>query len=227
LNPGWNPVSARVSYFRTMSEYLLETAYFPNIQFFSFLATGSSIQVEAYEHYQKGSYRNRCHLAGPHGVQRLTVPLKKGKNEGMLITEVEISFEQAWHTQHWATIQSAYGKAPFFPDYAIYLQPILENPPTTLFALNEQIIHQICELLYLETPQKSTVYQTIVHPPIVDARGQVHPKEHRARPDDSFTPPQYTQVFSDRLGFLPNLSILDMLFCVGPETAIFLQNARF
>ena len=144
----------------------------------------------------------------------------------MLITDVEISFEQSWPTQHWATIQSAYGKATFFPDYAIYLQPILENPPATLFDLNEQIIERICELLYLDPPQKSNSYHPTVESPVVDARGKVHPKEHRAKPDDSFTPPQYLQVFSDRLGFLPNLSILDMLFCVGPETAIYLQNAR-
>lgn len=208
-----------------MSTCLLETAYFPNIQFFSYLATHDHCLLEACEHYQKGSYRNRCHLAGSHGLLRLTVPLKKGKNEQMPITKTNVSYDQNWPLQHWATIQSTYGKAPFFSDYAVFLRPLLENPPGGLFALNQKIIHTLCDLLMLPPPGETSDFQLNYGDEINDYRGVVHPKSHRATNDPNFHAPHYPQIFADRIGFQPNLSILDLLFCVGPEAVLYLQQA--
>ena len=94
---------------------LIEAQYLPSIQFFSKLTRFSTLLLEAHENYQKGSYRNRCHIAGANGLMRLSIPLRKGKNEQLPIQKTLISYDEPWITQHWQSIRSAYGNAPFFP----------------------------------------------------------------------------------------------------------------
>jgi hypothetical protein len=153
--------------------------------------------VEACEHYQKGSFRNRCHIAGPNGVQRLSIPLVKGKHNQMPIKEVRIAYDEPWQVRHWRSIRTAYGNAPYFEHYADDLAPHYEKHYTFLFDLN-------LELLRLVLQQKlgwqgEIVLSTSYIPADL-------PKD---------LPQQYPQVFEDKHGFLPDLSILDLLFCCG------------
>ena len=200
---------------------LLETQYFPPVQYFSVLAQAKEVWLEAQEHYQKRSYRNRCHIAGANGEIRLSVPLEKGKHEQMPITEVQIAYQRDWFGEHWYSIRSAYGKAPFFEYYAGTIKAWLWEKPERLFRLNTQLTLKLLELLQVDCQLKYTeMYLKQPPPSVTDLRGAIHPKKPRLQ----FEGPFYAQVFQERHGFLPNLSILDLLFCTGPQASVLLQQ---
>jgi hypothetical protein len=205
---------------------LLTLHYFPNIQFFSKLSCYPRVLIEQQENYLKRSYRNRCHLASPKGILRMSVPLEKGKNQQMPIRQVRISFAQAWNLNHWRSIQSLYGKAPFFSEYGPVFEGILSNPPDRLFDLNLQILNTLLECLNL-SPQIDLTdeYYTELPEEIVDYREIIRPQPASATPKDPyFHPYPYAQIFQEITGFLPNLSILDLLFCMGPEAKLILKR---
>lgn len=200
---------------------LLEAQYFPPVQYFVVLAQAAELWVETQEHYQKRSYRNRCHIAGANGIMRLSVPLEKGKHERMSITQVQIAYHRNWHSEHWHSIRSAYGKAPFFEFYAEEIKTLLYAKPESLFELNLSTIRKLLQLLQLDCPiQLTENYSHQAPEGITDLRGAIHPKQ----PQLAFQPLSYPQVFLERHGFLPNLSILDLLFCAGPQSAVLLQQ---
>ncbi len=200
---------------------LIETAYLPPIQYLNKWKGRKIVYLEACEHYNKGSYRNRCYLAGSHGPLCLSIPLKKGKNEGQPIREVQIDNSTAWCKHHWRSIQSCYGKAPFFAHYAAELEPLYQQPPRFLFDWNLQLLHWLNEAFALNVDIRlSEQYLAKAPDQWDDLRNTISPKPHRSKPDPGFTPHPYPQIFSDRLGFLPNLSTLDMLFCCGPESVL-------
>lgn len=203
---------------------LLELQYFPPMQYFTKLLHYPNIYIEAQEHYQKGSYRNRCEIAGANGVLRLSIPLEKGKNEQQSIREVRIAYHEPWQTRHWESIQSAYGNAPFFLYYADFFQPIFEKKYDMLWDWNLDLLNIILQLIGIQKDILFTsLYQKAVSPEILDFRNAIHPKAHRRRDDPHFQPAWYAQVFEEKHGFLPNLSILDLLFCTGPEALSILQ----
>lgn len=205
---------------------LIEAHYLPSVQFFSKLTHYPILLLEAQENYQKGSYRNRCHIAGANGLLRLSIPLRKGKNEQLSIQQTEISYDEPWIAQHWQSIRSAYGNAPFFPYYQDELAAIFQQRPTHLFAWNKDFIQLLIELLQLEVEvQLTQEFNRAVDPTIADLRGSIHPKSHRRPVDANFQVVAYPQLFEERHGFLPNLSILDLLFCTGPQAALYLEEA--
>ncbi|MCB0579270.1 MAG: WbqC family protein [Phaeodactylibacter sp.] len=205
---------------------LLELHYLPCIQYFSKLARYPAAYIEQWENYQKGSYRNRCHIAGANGLLRLSIPLRQGKNEQQPIREVEIAYKEPWRAQHWASIRSAYGNAPFFEYYAGKLRPHFEEKPIFLFDFAFGLLQTLvglvrpgCEL----RPTDAYVEEPPGH--VLDLRGAIHPKKHRRRADPDFQPASYPQVFLEKHGFLPNLSILDLLFCSGPQAGLILEES--
>jgi WbqC-like protein len=201
---------------------LIETQYFPPVQFFRLATKHDALVVEAKENYQKTGYRNRCIIAGPNGIQRLTVPLLKGKNEQQLITDTTIANETSWQKIHWQAIQTAYGKSPFFEFYGPELKSIFEKKWTYLFDLNYEIIQTLKELLQCSfSINKTSAYAKEPGPPIFDLRNKMAPK-NREQPENLMVP--YPQVFESKNGFLSNLSILDLLFCVGPESYYYLEE---
>jgi hypothetical protein len=205
---------------------LIELHYLPSVQFFSKLLAYRRIIIERHENYQKGSYRNRCHIVGANGLQTLSIPLEKGKHQKLPITEVRIAYAQPWHLQHWRSIQSAYANAPFFPYYSEPIQELFEQRPVFLFDFNQQLFELLCRHLGLEHKiDYSTDYHRPAPPETADLRELISPKDPQARKDHHFIPAPYPQVFTERHGFLPNLSILDLLFCAGPQTVEILRNS--
>jgi hypothetical protein len=202
-----------------MTGILLELHFLPSVQYLSKWLCFERVVIEQHEHYIKGSYRNRAHLIGSNAPICLSLPLQKGKNEQMPIREVQLANEQSWQKAMIRTIQSAYGKAPFFEFYAPPLLEILEQPHTFLFDLNRKLLEEILDLLELDTPLSYTsAFQPSPPEGMLDFRNAIHPKKHRRRPDSEYQVVEYPQVFQEKHGFLPNLSILDVLFCAGPQT---------
>ncbi len=201
---------------------LIESQYFPSILFFKKAIKYPVLCLEANENYQKRSYRNRCHIAGANGIQMLTIPLNKGKNEQQPILETSIAYTSNWQKIHWQSIQSAYGKSPFFEFYADEIKPVFEKKWTHLFDLNLSIIQVLKEILQLSFEiSTSNTYVKNPNPETEDARNQLSPKNQEKI---KHLAPIYPQVFEAKNGFLPNLSILDLLFCLGPETSYYLDE---
>ncbi|MEZ4986790.1 MAG: WbqC family protein [Saprospiraceae bacterium] len=199
-----------------MPTVLSELHFLPSVAMMQHYKTADTLLLEGSEHYQKGSYRNRCHIAGANGVQRLSIPLVKGKNSQQPIGEVRLSFEEPWPTRHWQSIRSAYGSAPFFVFYADAFEPLFRHPPVLLWDFNLQFLTLCFRLLRWEkTIHTTTTYSPAAPQGIQDVRNQI-------RPSLEIDTPYYPQVFEDRHGFLPNLSILDLLFCMGPEAGGYL-----
>lgn len=207
------------------SSILLDLQYLPPLQYWTKLSTYPTVHIEQHEHFIKSSYRNRCHIAGVNGPLRLSIPLKKGKNEQQPITQVRISAQDHWSSRHWHSIRSAYANAPFWDYYADQLYPLFKNPPPLLFDFNYQLLEKIKGFLQLSAELLLTdAYEATPPDSLLDFRGAIHPKPHRALPDPHFQSTPYPQVFEEKNGFLPNLSILDLLFCTGPESGLLLKK---
>ncbi len=204
---------------------LLELHYLPCIQYMSKLVHYPEICIEKQENYQKGSFRNRCVIAYPNGPLTLSIPLKKGKNEQLPITKTAIANDQAWQKKHWAAIRSAYGKSPFFEHYADDLAALFKTKFDFLFDWNLALLEEIIALLQLPTKITPTVsYQISAPQDCLDFRKKITPKSYKSEPDTCFKAVRYPQVFEEKTGFSPNLSVLYLLFCRGPEAALILEN---
>jgi hypothetical protein len=207
------------------NEILLELQYLPCIQYMSKFLAYDTVHIEQHENYLKGSYRNRAHLGGANGILRLSIPLRKGKNEQQDIRKVELAYDEPWLSHHWHSIQSAYGNSPYFPFYEEALSAVFQEKEQFLFDFNLKLLDTL--LVQLGLPKNYKLTESFEKSPadIKDFRNGIFPKKHRQKEDADFEAPRYRQVFEEKNGFLPNLSILDLLFCTGPQAVLLLENA--
>lgn len=200
---------------------LLSTAYLPPVQWFAHFASASHVLIEQHEHYLKQTYRNRCVIAGPDGPVDLSIPLEKASSHAE-IRDLRISDHGHWRHHHWNAIRSAYGHSPFFEYYADDFAPFYERPAGFLLDFNEGLICLVARLLDIDTSWERTLQ--FIAPQSPDLRSLISPRRS-FKEDVAFEPVPYYQVFQQRLGFLPNLSIADLLFNMGPEGLIVLQKS--
>jgi len=195
------------------SGLLIESHFLPSIEYFCALHPHKSIFLEAHEHYVKQSYRNRCYIHAVQGVERLTVPLT-GKHGRVAINEVRIDYAVRWQATLWRTIQSAYAQAPYFEHYRDELRHVIFSGEEFLFRLNRSILSLCLHWLrWNKVVTESVDYQPETD--MEDLRGIISSKsEYTSR--SLFRPVRYRQVFGST--FVPNLSILDLVCCVGPES---------
>lgn len=205
---------------------LIESQYLPSIQYCSKFCTNQPIIIEQHENYRKGTYRNRAHVATANGFLRLTIPLQKGKNQQQNIRTTRIAYDQDWQTQHLMTIQAAYGNSPFFDYYIDELRPFFEEQYEFLFDWNQAVLNQLLELMgIVPNYTLSTEFKKEVSSDCLDLRNFIQPKLSKQQVDPNYKSIKYGQVFEERYGFLPNLSVLDLLFCTGPEASSVLQRS--
>lgn len=205
---------------------LLELQYFPSIQYFTKFYLYETVIIEQHEHYVKRSYRNRCHIATSTGIQRLSIPLKKGKNEQLPIREVQISYEENWQKNHWSAIQTAYNNSPFFEHYAAFFQPFFTKQFDLLFDFNFESLKTILQILdFKQSPMLSSSFLKETSDQVLDYRNIISPKAKKEPEDHDFKAMKYAQVFEEKNGFIPNLSILDLIFCAGPQAPYYLENS--
>ena len=210
-----------------MTTALLQTTYFGPIQWYQKLYRYDHCLIEQYDSYQKQTYRNRCLIATANGVQALTVPVEHSpltSHHSPLVKDLRISDHNQWRRVHWNALQSAYSESPFFDYYADDLHPFFERKYNFLIDFNEAIRQKICELIDIQpSVEYTSEYISAISPQtsdITDYRNVIHAKH--PQPDDTFEAKRYWQVFQHKHGFLPNLSILDLLFCMGPESVFYL-----
>ena len=201
-----------------MNAVLLSTTYFGPIQWYQKLYRADEAWIEQHEHFVKQTYRSRCIIATTQGTQALTVPVERDLLNSQSIKDIRISDHGNWRHLHWNALQSAYGESPFFEYYEDDLRPFFEKRWTFLFDFNEAIREKLCELLDICPVVRFTEKYVSDH--ASDYREAINPK-HPA-PDPDFQPRRYYQVYEAKHGFLPNLSIVDLLFNMGSEAIFYL-----
>ncbi|MBK8566378.1 MAG: WbqC family protein [Saprospiraceae bacterium] len=173
----------------------------------------NEVIIEQHEHFSKGSFRNRCQIIAADGPQRLTIPLRKGKNEQQPIKDVKIAYDEPWQVRHWRSICTAYGNSPFLEHFTDKFRPFyLEKRFDFLWDWNMEMLVLTLRLLKLEKPWSLTAYYENNPTNAIDLLQMLDVKQAKNHDNQPF---KYPQIFEDRLGFLPNPSILDLLFCVG------------
>ena len=197
---------------------LLSTTYFGPIQWYQKLYRAEHVEIEQWESFQKQTYRNRCLIATANGVQALTVPVEHG--DSPLIKDIRLSDHGNWRHLHWNALQSAYGESPFFEYYQDDIRPFFERHWTFLLDFNDEIRQKMCELIDIQPNVSYTEGFIPEESPLTSYRTAISPKHPQDDPD--FLPKRYYQVYEQKHGFLPNLSILDLLFNMGPESIFLL-----
>ena len=205
---------------------LLTTAYWGPVQYYSKLYGYRRILIEQHDNYVKQTYRNRCQILGPNGVQNLTVPVQKGAALKTKTKDITIDNYKEWQKQHWRAIYSAYKSSPFFELFSESLKTFYTKTYTFLLDLNLDILKWSLDMLELPVVYRLTPqYNKVPEPNVDDYRDVIHPKVQFAKNDILFQSPFYYQVFWDKLGFYPNLSILDLLCMEGPNAPNLLEKS--
>ena len=174
--------------------------------------------IETKEHFVKQSYRSRFQILGANGLLNLVVPLKKWYNHTP-IEHIEVSYDENWQKLHWRSIESAYRASPFFEFYDEEIKPLVFSKETNLLERNLLIENTVSKIVGIKSTAKATSIYESQQP---DWRIIINPKYKVEI--DSIKLPKYIQVFEDKQKFIPNLSILDLLFNLGPESKLYLKQ---
>lgn len=195
---------------------LLETQYLPCLAWFGLIAQAEEIYLERHEFFEKQTYRNRCYINTRNGPAALIVPLT-GKHGKTPILDVRIDYSQKWLNNHWRTVCSAYGKAPFFEYYAADLEEVLFRKFGFLYELNFHLLTMCLKWLgYSKVIKETLSYEKVPGLPVINFRSFINPK-NKLNTQSVYKAVPYYQVFGNH--FAENLSIVDLVFCCGPQAA--------
>ena len=205
----------------------LSSAYLAPVEYYTKLLAYDRVCIEQHDHYIKQTYRNRCTIAAPDGALALSSPTVKPASLKCPMCDIRISDHGNWRHLHWNAIESAYNHTPFFEYYKDDFRPFYKKKYEFLADFNEELCHLVCSLIDIQpVMERTSEYKTGFAPGEADFRERIHPKKDFSLEDPDFSPQPYYQVFQERLGFLPNLSIIDLLFNMGPESLLVLQQSN-
>lgn len=216
---------------------IFSSLYLAPVEYYAALLHADKVIIEIHDSYRKQSYRNRCVIAGANGPLSLSIPVEKPEKANGKMKDIRIAEHGDWQHLHWNAIVSAYNSTPFFQYFEEDFRPFYEKKFKFLHDFNEQLRLMICQFIgikkeidyttdYIKTPLFKDVdhFENMINPvtDIIDLRDSIDPKV-----SSSYQSPNYYQVFSDKLGFSHNLSIIDLLFNLGNEARIYLiKNPR-
>lgn len=200
---------------------IADLQYFPSIILFKNSFKYSHIVFEQYEFYQKASFRNRMLIANANGIAALSIPLEGGREQKTLIKELRLDRRKPWQMNHWKNLESAYNRSPWFEYYREHLLGLYQRPFKFLVDWNQACFEWAIRQIGLDhlTISRTESFQLSYDPDKnLDLRNSILPKNYYLE-----NGPKYRQVFEEKWGFFPNLSILDLLFCEGKRAAEILR----
>jgi len=199
---------------------LISTAYLPPVEYFSLIHNADEVLVEREENYLKQTYRNRCYLLSANGTQVLSVPVYLGSFHKTAVKNIRIDYSKRWQQVHLRAINTSYGSSPFFEFYIEDIEKIILKDHEFLIDLNGWLTEAILKILGIEIPIGYTSSFVPADTAKNDFRYKITPKKK-----SDFVMKEYTQVFNNDAGFVPGLSILDLVFNMGPESVNYLNSA--
>jgi hypothetical protein len=203
---------------------LIENQYFAPIISYSALIKATHVDFCEYDPYRKAGFRNRCTLPGANGLINLSVPVTGGRDQKTVFREVKIDNSEDWQKNHWRTIFSVYGKSPFFNYFSHELESLYQTPFTFLFDWNTACFEWVKKKIQLKTEILSRDKWPDANEREIDLRNRIIPS---TIVQFSADPIIYTQVFAQKNGFLPNLSILDLICCEGKNARELLLKSSY
>jgi hypothetical protein len=196
---------------------LISTAYLPPVEYFSLVSCADEIIVEKEENYLKQTFRNRCYILSAHGPQLLSVPVYLGSVHKTLIKDIRIDYSKRWQQVHLRAMIASYNSSAYFEFYFEKIKNVISANHEFLFDLNMELTRIIFEMLYI----KKSLSLTASFEPVVngtwDYRYRITPKKKSV-----FSEKKYRQVFEINGGFVSRLSIIDLIFNMGPEACNYL-----
>ena len=208
-----------------MDQLILTTVYLGPVQYYTKFFESEQVFIEQYDNYRKQTYRNRCNILGANGPLVLTVPVVKEKRPKTLVKDIRIDYATQWQKNHWRSIFSAYNSSPFFEYYETDFMPFYEKRWKFLCDFNMALHKVVADLLELNSLGEFT-NEYAKNFEGIDCREVITPKKDFRIADDCFDPVAYTQTFGEKFGFVPNLSIIDLLFNCGPEARLILEQSN-
>ncbi len=195
---------------------ILPVAYLPPLPHYAAMLAHTEIQWDIHEHFHKQFYYNRCVIYGANGPLKLIVPLEK-RHVKTPLKDVKIRYEAQWQTLHWRSLEAAYRRSPYFEYFEHELAPLYKGDykPTLLIDWNRKVFDAINKLMQVEIKLSYTAEYLKTYEQADDLRSLSAPnyiEQHCAKNI------KYQQVFQEKFGFIPNLSIIDLLFCEGPHS---------
>ena len=188
--------------------------YLPPVEFFAKLQEHkNNLLIEKLEHFPKQTFRNRANIHSPNGKLNLIVPVIKGSKVHTPTKDVKISYDFDWQRLHWLSMQTSYRSSAYFEFYEDDFAPFYEKKWTFLFDYNEELLQLLLRLLKLNITYSYTESYEENYPNLNDYRVSINPKQN-----SGYVAPTYFQVFEERNSFLPNLSVIDLLFNQGPQS---------
>ncbi len=218
-------------------DILLSTAYFPPSEYFSLIVRSTRVLIEREENYHKQTWRNRCLIMGPNGPLPLVIPVLRGSFHKTAIRDLRIDNNRRWRELHLRGIYSAYAAAPFFEFYYDMISGVISKPHTFLLDLNSEALDAVCGAIgitaqtcytdsYEPAGSRENDYRYTITPKKAQAgRTTEVPGKNSASVAPVYKEIPYTQVFGERHGFMPGLSIIDMLLNNGPGTRALLLRS--
>lgn len=202
-------------------DILLHPSYFPSIAQCVAMVQANKVRFEVCDNYQKQTYRNRMTIYGSQGKMPLTVPVMYSQKNRQLYQDILISNDEKWQDLNWKSIQSAYSSSPFFEFYEHDIVHLFNEEATQLMDFNFRCLDAVLECLQLELHFDKTTEFELNPSSKTDYRYLIN---HRKETQQPLQP--YVQVFDDKFGFIPNLSILDLIFNEGPNALFYLEHQQ-
>jgi len=196
---------------------ILSTAYLPSIEYFARISKADEVLIEAEENYLKQSYRNRCYILAAGGPQIMSVPVLMGSFHKILIRDIRIDYSKRWQQIHLRALTSSYSSSPYFMYYFEIIERIIRKNHNFLLDLNTELLTALLKMLKKEIKLIFTTEFFLDEGKEGDFRYSIHPKKNPA-----YDSKEYFQVFSYIHGFVPRLSIVDLVFNMGPDSARYL-----
>ncbi|MEO9482413.1 MAG: WbqC family protein [Ekhidna sp.] len=201
-----------------MSKIVIEPHYLGSLEYFVLLSQQDEVCFEICDSFPKQTYRNRTYFLASNKIHPLTVPVSY--SNGFATKAVNVSYSQRWIKDHWGALYSGYGKAPFFEYFSEEFRAVWDKKPSSLIDLNLELM-QICfKILQLDVSISFTEDFRLEYDS--DFRNMINPKKPFSD-RKIYRPSPYTQLFGDT--FVPNLSIIDLIMCEGPNAAQILSNS--